>query len=150
VCVCLSPYIHMRIGRLVLSSPHHHRHSFAHPPSPQTPHPRVSRKLRLLETCVEMLTSRRVNAEPPPPPPDHMYFVFERVRRRKAEFPPCDHTFAHEMSSGRPQCDSFRCVAYFDTSRGIPTYFPCPRGTEGDRSMPQCRQWPCSSIFRYF
>ena len=34
VYVYLSSCIHMRIGRLVLSSPHHHHHCFAHPSSP--------------------------------------------------------------------------------------------------------------------
>ena len=34
VCVYLPFCIHMRIGRLVLSSPPHHRHCFAHPSSP--------------------------------------------------------------------------------------------------------------------
>ena len=40
--------------------------------------------------------------EPPPPPPDHACFVFERFRRRKTEFPPYDHIFTCEISSGRP------------------------------------------------
>jgi hypothetical protein len=67
-------------------------------PGNWTPHPRVSRKLRLLEMCVEMSTKRRVwvsrgqktlqkypppppmPEQPPPPPPDHACFVFERFR----------------------------------------------------------------------
>jgi hypothetical protein len=163
-CVCVPVFLHSRARWSTCFAP-------PLPPPPlfclsSTPHPRISRKLRLLETRVEMSTRRRVwvlrgqkhyRSTPhphartiPSSPLTTRVLFFERFRRRKAEFPPRDHAFTHEMSSGRPQRGSCRCVAYFDASRGVPTYSQCPRGSEGDRSVPQHRQQPCSSMFLCF
>jgi hypothetical protein len=64
VYVYLSFCVHVRVGRLVLSSPHHHHHHhcFDHPSSRLSliPVSRISRNFCILEMCVEMSTRRRV------------------------------------------------------------------------------------------
>jgi hypothetical protein len=81
---------------------------------------------------------------------DHARFVFGRFRRRKAEFRPHEHALACETSSGRPQCDSYVRVAYFDTSRDVPAYSQCPRSTEDSRCVSRYLQCPCALTFSYF